>query len=922
VRRTWLLYFVFLLSGIAGLLYEIVWNRLLLLVFGGSSYATATVLASFMTGLALGSWLFGRRADRTERPLRLYGLVEIGIGLSALLVPLFVAGGRALFLRVAPSLEGTALLLPARYLLAFLTLLLPTTLMGGTLPILARAIVRASTEVGRGVGLLYFLNTGGAVLGALLAAFVTLPFLGIRGSIAIGVGVNLAVGVAVLLLCRAPLAPRPGREADDAAHGGDERVPHAPALALFALSGFASLGYEVGWVRVLVFYLGNTIFAFAIMLAVFLTGLALGGALYSVLFARVRRSFLLFGILEIGIALSALLTIHLFGELNALIAFFVRRFGLQSWGGLLLLRLLACGTTLILPTLFIGATFPAVASALTESLRRVGREVGTAYSVNTIGAIFGSVVTGFALIPAFGVEKTLLILTAINLFIAAAALHIASRRSVLSRATAVVLVVAAVLLIASRQTERFRPVYAGAAPGQELVYYNEGATATVSVHENRIKKTKLLCINGIREVPTDYGSLQVFRLLGHIGPLLHPGARNGLSIALGGGIALGSLALHPLESITCVEICPEVTKAASLFAQENHDVLGKTNVRILYNDGRNQLLLSGRRYDVILSDATHPSSADSWMLYTRDFYNLVRSRLSSGGVFSQWLPYHGVDPDTYRTILRTFRASFPHAALFALARHSVLVGSSDPIVLDLESAQTQLGSGVVHDDLASVDLHDPVRIAAALSLLDDGFERAAGPGKTNTDLFPKNSFAEAKGHSSDTRTTSLAVARSESADPLLYCRNSESIGLSDDSLRSRIDTIRRAWELDRQALTLENAKNPGAAQQAWREALRVDPENRAIAHLFGEHFVSLAISYAQSENLDAVTTVFRALVEILPWEPDAHVRLANHLLREGRVSEAIAHYEEALRLDPENAVIRDRLRALRAEPSLEHRRRL
>jgi len=918
MNRKGILYLLFFLSGVAGLLYEVVWNHLLILVFGGSSYATATVLASFMSGLALGSWLFGRRADRTANPLRLYGRIEIGIAVAALLVPLFVLAGRWAFVRIAPGLEGSALFIPIRYAIAFVALLLPTTLMGGTFPVMSRALVSEVDRVGKAVGLLYFLNTGGAVLGALAAAFLALPILGVYGSIAAGVVVNLVVGAGVLALS----GNAAGAPADIAPVAGDERVVpdrdarplHTMILILFALSGFASLGYEVAWVRALVFFLGNnTVFAFAIMLATFLTGLAIGGALYSVLFFRARRKLLLFGLLELGIGLAALLTLHLFGDVNSIILFFVERSNMRSWGSLLFLRAVVCAVIMFLPTLLIGATFPAVTHAITATIGRVGREVGTAYALNTVGAILGSLAAGFVLVPAIGLERTLIFLTSINLAIAAIVFLAAGRGRVSGAVPAVVVAAAIILLMRGETSERFPAIYQSAVPGQNLVYYEEGASSTVTVHQDPGRKTKLLCVNGVWEVPTDFPSLQVFKLLGHVGPILHPEPREGLAIALGGGIALGSLALHPFDEVTCVEICPEVRGGAALFAEENNRVLENERVRVVFNDGRNRLLLSDRLYDVIISDATHPSSAESWVLYTKDFYRLVLSRLGEEGVFCQWLPYHGVDEETYRTILRTFHRSFPHSALFALARHSILVGSPDPIVLDMARAQERLEHGEVRADLASVDLDDPVRIVAALSLLDEKMGDVAGTGVINTDAHPRNSFAEARGHSGKTLSRSLSIARSAEPDPALYCRSIEAAGLDTDSLRSVVARIRGAWDLDRQAFALDKQKRGGEAQRAWTDALRMDPENRGIARIYGEALVTQAIQHIRAGDFGPVVPIFRKLVRVVPWEGDSHFRLANHLYREGRVLEAIAEYKEGLRLDPSNEVVRKRLARILAE---------
>src|SRR5262249_27197713 len=409
-------YVIFFLSGVTGLVYEVIWVRMTGLVFGNTSHAISIVLGAFMAGLALGSWKLGQTADRTTNPLRLYGLLEVGIGLSAALVPLVFRGLDSFYWTIAPtvaSIPGGASLI--RFVTSFVVLITPTFLMGGTIPVLTRFFTDRIEEVERKVGVLYALNTFGAAAGSLVAALVLIPGIGnIRTTLIIAT-INVAIGLFAMWLSGSEVSARASVPGGD--QGSDSSSPVAetssvdPAadrlvLMTLAVSGFVSMMYEVSWTRALSAMIGSSTYAFSIMLVTFLVGIALGSSIVS------RRkpvaSLRLLGVMQVGVAFGGL--IFLVGYLAAPYALLsLIRALYYSFPAILTIQFILCSGLMIFSTLCMGATFPIASQLYSSRFTVLGRSIGNIYSVNTIGAIIGSLVAGFVLIPLIGTERTILI---------------------------------------------------------------------------------------------------------------------------------------------------------------------------------------------------------------------------------------------------------------------------------------------------------------------------------------------------------------------------------------------------------------------------------------------------------------------------------------------------------------------------------
>lgn len=700
---------VFFVSGAASLVYEVVWMRHLSLVFGVTTYATATILAVFMGGLALGSHWLGRASDRFERKLRVYAALELAIGLYALCVPeLFEAlrGPTVALYRLDLPYAALAL---GRAALAALVLLPPTVLMGGTLPVLAAHFIRRRGDVGGQTGRLYFVNTAGAVVGCALAGFVLIEHLGMAGTARVAAFTNFGLALVTLAIDRREggLAAAVERT-PTAAPAPAPLSPGAAQLALVAIavSGFTALAYEVFWTRALLRYVYNSTYAFAIMLSVFLAGLAIGSALVTRLPGRHGQPLRLFALLELGVGLGFLLSLALFAELPRASALLGGE-TVGSFGESVQLMGLRAGLILFLPSVCLGATLPLATEVALRGRDAIGRGVGRVYAVNTVGAILGSLAASFLLIPGLGMQTTLLLLVATNLALggALAAVSFAGAPRLASLAGASALVFAVVL---AAPDDVFRRTFTGYRGG-ELVFYREGATDTVGVVEQNGQRR--IVYEDQRGTAATW-SYPVGYVFGHLPVLLHSGEpERGLHICFGVGNSLAAMAAHAsIREIDNVELSPHALEAAPYF-WTNEGILENEKVRTIIDDGRNFVMATNRTYDVVALEPPETFTAGVINLYTREFYQDVRRRLADDGVVVQWIAVGEAPLEEEKMLFRAFFDVFPQATVWQqLTRDGniLMVGSKRPLEIDYQRLRRKMNEPHVRRNLMLSSVHDPV----------------------------------------------------------------------------------------------------------------------------------------------------------------------------------------------------------------------
>ena len=809
---------LFFFSGVSSLVYQVVWARMLTVVFGTTLLATSTVLSAFMAGLALGSYVLGRYIDRCKHPLRIFAALEVGIGLFALFFPSISANlGNAYGALV--GLQGNFYLFSlARFGLCFALLLIPTALMGGTLPVMAKFAVRRLGRLGGRVGQLYAVNTLGAVIGVLAATFGLMEGLGLRGTTQAIAAVNfLVAGAAWLWGGQRAVGVDEGAATKETAHSD---LILWGVLVGFAISGFAALGYEVAWMRLLmVSFSFNSHYEFSIVLVAFLSGLSLGGWLGSRLLARRADLLSIFIGIQFLIGACGALSVLAFAHLSVLVEPIQRA---DSWWVSRTGVFFTAVAIMLLPTVAMGVIFPLVGQIYTRQLARLGRGIGDIGAVNSLGAVGGAFVTGFVLIPLLGTEWSVKVLAALNGLVGLTLALVSQQRKRLVWSGAAGLALLLVLV----PSDVLRRIAEPVAVNRELVFYQEGAEGVITV-EQQTDGFRKMALNGGGQVPTDYSSLQIFRLLGHLPLLLHPDPQEVLVVSLGGGIALGGAAQYEPRRITCVELVPEVIDAArSHFGEFNHHVLENPtawNIELVIDDGRNFLLSSRDTYQIITGDATHPTSADSWVLYTKEFYELCRAHLSADGIMAQWLPFHGLPPDDYKTIVRTFQHVFPHATLWRSNNYSIMVGTMQPQAIDWELLNEKMTPPRVHRSLENIDMGNAFALLNTLVMDEVALRRYVGEGPLNTDDHPYISFVSPKGYSSGSwevlehlapyRTSALSLLTAPSA-----------------TVRETIEAYFKAGEhaLEGDIMRLQNRDR--AAVRAYQRALQANPADRPSAY--------------------------------------------------------------------------------------------
>jgi spermidine synthase len=737
--RTPLLYLLFLLSGAAGLIYELVWVRELIFVFGGTTYAITTVLVAFMGGLGLGCFFAGRWCHRLERPGHTYGVLEICIGLYALCVPFLLnvaePGYRALY----PHLANQPWLLNlVRFGVGGLILIVPTTFMGATLPILVRYVTLQGGALGRSVGHLYGINTFGAVLGTLAAGFVLIPTLGLLHTTWLAATLNIVIGiVAVNLLNQTAQAAAPARAA--AARADALAAPplsgrlRQVVLVGFAVSGFAAMVYQITWSRALVMAVGSTTYAFTCILAAFILGLALGSLAIARWADRWKDPVFVFGVLELLIGLIAVVIVPIHGRVPLIVADIIDAYSKRHNGAVITWQfyvtwqfLLIIAITFV-PTFLMGAIFPLATRALAGAGDEAGAATGRAYLVNTIGTIAGSFLAGFVLIRSdvLGIQNSIILASLLNGIVGLALVLLARRPTGAAFApraavAGVLLVLIPVVAVATGRWDRHTLTAApfmmrhSATAAREIVYYGEGVDVTVSVeHPAGLPQLLTMRVNGKPDASTDFGDMVTMLLLGHVPALVGPEARTACMVGLGSGLSLGALACHPsFEQIDCVEISDDVIRGAQLFNPYTYNVLNRDpRVHMILADGRNHLLLTDRTYDMIITQPSNPWMAGVSNLFTREYFELGRRRLTDRGVSAVWLQGYRTSLRDFQMIVRTLFEVFPHVSLWELNEDDFLmIASPQALQLDFTEFTRRFRTPTVRADLYRVSVRRPADV--------------------------------------------------------------------------------------------------------------------------------------------------------------------------------------------------------------------
>jgi spermidine synthase len=935
----------FFVSGLCGLLYEVVWIRVAGTVIGNTTHAVGTVVGVFMGGLALGGWWGGRQADRRGGGalLSLYGLLEGGVAIAAVAVPLLIAASEPLFRVLWNALAGLPLVYGAlRVFLVGVILLIPTTLMGATLPVLSRFLSSSIDGAGREAGRAYAINTLGGVIGTLAAGFWLVPELGLRATTFIAAVLNLAIGAASWKLARkiaGESCPAPQRE------------PSPPALPLLvaAISGLASLLYEIAWTRSLVLALGSTVHAFTLILAAFILGLALGSAGAALLLPRLKNLSASLAAVQIAIGVLAIALLPALGDLPLRVAPHAEEMH-RDYGSMLATQAGFAALFVLLPALFIGAVFPLAIRWASGPGRSIGRSVGAVYASNTLGSIAGSLAGSFALVPFVGLASTVKIAASLNLAVALVLLAKVPRRRWIAALPAAAALAGWLLLPAwDPKVLTSGPFLTGGADVRSARFFNQDlreylrkdsellaqywdSYGLVTLHRQQ-DGTLSMKVNGKTDAST--GSIDRANMLfvGDLALVHHPRPKRALCIGLGAGLTLAAMAKHPLERLDCVELSPAVVKGAAHFKEAIGGVLEDKRLNLIIGDGRNAILFGRDPYDVIVSQPSNLWVSGMANLFTRDFFEEASRRLASGGIFCQWVHAYYLSPENLKDVFRTFFDVYPNGSAWEVfpGHDYLLLGTRGPLQTDLAGLEARLVATRALEEYVGTESPRAPKLIGHLIAAAAKVREAVGRGPLITDdrCFIEYSAPRSMGH--DTRPQVLewldGVRRSSPVRSLYsglsdmvsdeVSRRRETQRLLAEAVRIHVDDPDRALAVlegvpaplpgDPRTVRFLDLVSDGVISRAQNRLRTVDPKGaiellrripRASSSYTGAQLL-IGQTYLMLRRPEEARRCYAALRESDPRSIDAVEGLARALQIDQNYAEASAVWRDVIALKPD-----------------------
>ena len=857
------------LSGIASLVYQVTWVRLLGLSMGSTSASISTVLAAFFLGMAIGSYLAERITRNHINNLKPYLLLELVIGISGLaLLPILL------------HLDGLLALFPAigtelgfKFFLALILLSIPTLCMGATFPVMASILIRRHGEVGLRMSQLYSLNTAGAVLGAALTGFVFIPNWGLDGAIYIAFALNMTIVLVALSLSRhwtlPAVEPAPTEAVTGFGSPGEDGAVRLRALIVLAVTGFVSIATQVGWTKYLAIFTGTTIYGFAAILTVFLSGIAAGSWAIKTHLEKIRspQTWMTIGLLLLGVAL-----IITRAGFSALPPVYDAINHLDTAPALLhLAKYTIVFALLFIPTFLLGALFPLNLKLYCGSLMAVRTRIGKAYSINTLASILGAIFAGFWFIPQFGTDHLLTLMAVSVLLLALLFLPTLPRPT--TRVALLGAVVTACLsawlaphlsyqaIVASVGYQWDNDAQSGKKP--EFLYLEEGKAGVISLvtYDGAIAK---LQNNGLNEslihMHDPNRALLVESLLGLVPYLLHENPQSAFVVGFGGGITTRALTLTDLKSIRVVELEPAVVEADRHVAQGDIPALRDPRVRLDFNDARNTLLVEQAHYDLIAAQPSHPWLAGAANVFTLQFWEIVKSRLNEKGVFAQWVNLFKMDATTLRSLFQAFYQVFPHGLSFANLNTGdlVLIGSMQPVMFDEARMTRILKQPKIRATLNIHEILTPQDLLWYFALSRNEAIVAAGNARPNTDT---NIISEV-------RLSALTGQPVGDEDPYAFLRSHFHLDLI-PYLGSKA-----ADRLYAQADSYFIWKDTALAEKAAQQLKKIDPER------------GRAIEYEIAWRAKDAARAMALYAQFREWPDRTHRQHAELLVRQG-------HFEEA-----------------------------
>ncbi|MFC1851206.1 fused MFS/spermidine synthase [candidate division CSSED10-310 bacterium] len=949
--------FLFIFSGMSSLILEIVWTKQMILTFGMTAAGVATVLTAFMAGLSLGSYVLGKFGNRFKNPLTVYGKLELIIGVYALLLPWFFDFITQFFIYLVQGEQYSFFVQSIiRFILSFSVLIIPTTLMGGTLPVLSAYYIRSEEKFGKSLGLLYSANTSGAVLGTLISGFLLLEYLGSFKTTIFAACFNFIIcGAAYVISYHERVSGARGRlektrrveqgPQSERAHSRSLSPTQKAVLICAFLSGFAALSLEVIWARMLVLSIGSSTYAFTTILVSFLIGIAGGSYVISKWVDRFRQPLLALAGLQIGIGILSLLLLPLF-EFLPIILDVLKILHNYEWLPFTLTAFAISFLVLLGPTLFMGATFPLVGRFVAVGNVDQSAGIGLVYSTNTIGSIFGSFTGGFLLIPLVGVKYAVFITVLAN-FLASFIMILSDKqrswKSYLLLSGLVIFMAVNFTIVGKWDALLHRGLMG--IQGAEIrstvdqaqkalverevqtLYVKEGIQSTVAVIKDLTSDIMALKIDGKTVASSHYQDMRVQKMLGHLPMLLAKKGQKALVVGLGTGMTFGALGLYPQLQTTCIELEAAVIGAAEYFSEYNNAAVSpKPHTKIVIDDGRNYILKLSGTVDIITMDPIHPWVAGAASLFSRDHFMVCLDKLSPGGIMCLWAPLYQLDPVDYKTMVRSFVDVFPHSQIWYTNTDAILIGSNRPIHVDVARIQNILQNEIIRQDLAQVNLDSLESILISYWANRTELLKFVGNVPLNDDDLPILEYNVPRHRFKKTIHTSLYILNQ------IRSPQYKNIELLTANQIEKLNTLYQSEGLAIKGKILFFAGNHLPAKKYFKQAIDLSPSQSDYKYFLGASCNRLGKDAAAAGKPEAAILDFEEAVSYLPDDLDVHYNLgvaynnagrfkkelreniwlvqhqpllsAGHLaladtyVRFDMFSEALRHYEKAVYLNP------------------------
>jgi len=927
----WAAILLFLISGATGLVYEVTWTRAFGVVFGNTVFAVSTVLTAFMLGLAAGSLVFGKIADRSGNPLRLYAGIQLSVGLYAFAFPAILRQTGGLYVWIYRTFGSSFYQLSlVRFVVSVALLLLPTALMGGTLPVLSRLWAERSwfghrkAQTGKSVGLLYAVNTFGAVAGTFLSGYFLIRFLGVSRTIYSAAAANTLIGIAAFGLSRA--LPSLGRDAALGTAGlgkirgkgkskpetiesagiepatDEGRGVRRAVLAVMAVSGFCALALEVLWTRVLVFVLGTSVYAFACMLTTFILGLAIGGAIGGHLIVpRLKRPVFAIGLVEFLLAGTVLWSITVLEYLWGLdLKFMQMAGGALTFAGDTVAHFLDAGAVVLLPTILMGIAFPIAVKICAPSWGAVGRRVGQLYACNTTGCVMGSFAAGFLMVPKLGVRDSIFVIVGLQFAAGVFVLAFLSerRRLVVGLPAGVIAAVAVGAAFLTVPDDVFLRTIKTYHHPSNVLYMKDGVTGTVTVHDIP-DGDRVVAVDGVNVAGISFMLRTTQMLQGYAPLFVHRNPKKVLQIGFGSGETCG-LGVAFDESAeyeyTICEICPEVFDACRYFKDINRGVYENPRLRKVIMDGKNFVKLTDEKFDIIMNDSTYPGTTGSSALYTHDHFMQCRDRLNAGGVLSCWVPLD-LRPEDFNIIVRSFQAAMPYCSLWmvnnCVNKHAVIMGTMEPMKIDFGRIKELAARPSISADLAVINIFSAYDFLDSLVVGEDGLRAMGGEGRLNTDDTPLLEFgASIKRDVEGCWISVLGSIVANHTRPGRYVVGMGASGSEAESVTKMFEQYYRGTGHALRGMIGILQGDPQVTREAFTRASQVNPLDRDVEGCIQE-------IYQEVES-------FLEAVEKTPQNATLRWRLAKRYMLLAEYEEAVEHYLAFLNLSSGDRGVRAR----------------